>query len=55
MVAEDLLAYKNSTKSDVKFKEVLAARNVAQHHHGIIGMHDGAGIDTQQQMQRIRV
>ena len=47
MVAEDLLAYKNSTKSDVKFKDaLLAARNSSTASSwNLSGCNDGAGID----------
>jgi len=46
MVAEDLLAYKDSTKSDVKFGDALiTTRDAAtQSSWSLAGCHDGAGI-----------
>ena len=48
MVAEDLLAYKNSTKSDVKFKDaLLTARDATTASSwNLSGCNDGVGIDT---------
>ena len=47
-VAEDLLAYKNSTKSDVKFKDaLLTARDATTASSwNLSGCNDGVGIDT---------
>ena len=48
MVAEDLLAYKNSTKSDVKFKDaLLTARDATTASSwNLSGCNDGVGINT---------
>ena len=48
MVAEDLLAYKNSTKSDVKFKDaLLTARNATtKSSWNMSGCNDGVGINN---------
>ena len=48
MVAEDLLAYKNSTKSDVKFKDaLLTARDATTASSwNLSGCNDGVGINN---------
>tara|TARA_B100001540_G_scaffold185041_1_gene163121 strand:+ start:687 stop:1259 length:573 start_codon:yes stop_codon:yes gene_type:complete len=48
MVAEDLLAYKNSTKSDVKFKDALLTTRDATtaSSWNLSGCNDGAGINN---------
>ena len=48
MVAEDLLAYKNSTKSDVKFKDALltARDGSTASSWNLSGCNDGAGINN---------